>query len=387
MINYSYLKKGEFFGEKSFLTGSRQPCNAVSISFSTVYVIERDSFLKILSEKQSDFVISLKFLVYMIYLKEKYCEMRDKMVIYSNLEDLKKRCNSCLKKDHDIFTCPEIHYFPRKDFIIKRHLYSQPRTKREIFKRNGKKHNAFKILHVLMEKMLAFESLTKLSKQEKTINEEYLDDEYSDSDLIDVPDSPFIDPALNRKQITELSSFKRTTTTDEDIIQKLHEEQKLVSFDDESKIKKKDKKSISMMGTGVQSTTNTFNHTSKLHKQSVMMEQNWEIRFEKMNVFTRYFVENNLDLVLKQYQIKMAKRNAKIQKMKLFKQRKKTMINSPNKSIFGGNLSISLKKKRVPSLKNGNKDRNEFPEMKTSVFNIPPHKELQFALNFDEMKE
>ena len=92
-----------------------------------------------------------------------------------------------------------------------------------------------------------------------------------------------------------------------------------------------------------------------------------------MNVFTRYFVENNLDLVLKQYQIKMAKRNAKIQKMKLFKQRKKTMINSPNKSIFGGNLSISLKKKRVPSLKNGNKDRNEFPEMKTSVFNIPPH--------------
>lgn len=56
-----FFKKGDFFGEKSFLTGCRQPCNAISKSFSTVYVIERESFLRILSEKQSDFVISLNF--------------------------------------------------------------------------------------------------------------------------------------------------------------------------------------------------------------------------------------------------------------------------------------------------------------------------------------
>ena len=312
--------------------------------------------------------------------------MRDKILIYSNLEDLKKRCNSCLKKDHDIFNCPEIHYLPRKDFIIRKHLHNQPRTQREIFNRNGKKHNSLKILHVLMEKMLAFETLTK---QEKTINDDYPSDEFSDSDLIDIPDSPFIDPAPNGKQSTELPSFKRNPTTDEDIIQKQHEEQKekWVSFDDESKIKKKDKASISIMGTGVQSTTTTNNRTNKFHKQTVMMEQNWDILFEKMKVFTRYFVENNLDLVLKQYQIEMAKKWAKIQKMKMFKHRKKAIINSPNKSVFRGTLSLSLKKKKVPSLKNGNKDKNELPDMKTSVFNIPPHKELQFALNFDEMKE
>lgn len=311
--------------------------------------------------------------------------MRDKIVIYSNLEDFKKRCNSCLKKDHDIFNCPDIHYLPRKDFIIRRHLHSQPRTHRELFQRNGKKHNALKILHVLMEKMGAFESLTR---QEKTQNEDYLDDEYSESsDLIEIPDSPFIDPTLNRKQSTELPSFKRITSTDEDIIQKLHEEQKekWVSFEDESKIKKKDKASLSMMG--VQSTTTTNNHTNKIRKQQGVMEQNWEVKFEKNKVFTRYFVENNSDLVLKEYRLKMEKKCAKIMKMKLFKQRKKTLINTPNKSIFGGTLSISLKKKRVPSLKNWNKDKNEFPEMKTSVFSIPPPKELQMALNFDGMKE
>ena len=60
IINYFFLKKAEFFGEKSFLTGCRQPCNAVSISFSTVYVIDRDTFLKILSEKQQDFVIFIE---------------------------------------------------------------------------------------------------------------------------------------------------------------------------------------------------------------------------------------------------------------------------------------------------------------------------------------
>lgn len=54
---FKKFKKGEFFGENSFFTGCKRLCKAVSESFSTVYVIERESFLSILSEKQADFVI------------------------------------------------------------------------------------------------------------------------------------------------------------------------------------------------------------------------------------------------------------------------------------------------------------------------------------------
>ena len=43
-----------------FLTGCKQLCSAISVSFSTVYVIERETFLKILSERQPDFVFLKK---------------------------------------------------------------------------------------------------------------------------------------------------------------------------------------------------------------------------------------------------------------------------------------------------------------------------------------
>ena len=57
------------------------------------------------------------------------------MLNYSNFEDLKKKCEACLKRDHDMFNCPEIHHIPRREFIIMRTNYTQPTIDRNIFKR------------------------------------------------------------------------------------------------------------------------------------------------------------------------------------------------------------------------------------------------------------
>ena len=59
--------------------------------------------------------------------------MKDKILIYDDFQDLKKKCKTYFKRDHDIFICPEIHYVPRQDFIIRRHLFNNPHLEEVLF--------------------------------------------------------------------------------------------------------------------------------------------------------------------------------------------------------------------------------------------------------------
>ena len=50
------LKDGECFGEMSFFTGLPRACCSKSTDFTTLFLIKREDFLKVLSRNPEDYV-------------------------------------------------------------------------------------------------------------------------------------------------------------------------------------------------------------------------------------------------------------------------------------------------------------------------------------------
>ena len=159
--------------------------------------------------------------------------MRDKMLIYSNFEDLKKKCEACLKRDHDIFNCPQIHYVPRKNFIIMRHQYSKPKLEREIFKRSTRKSfKALRDLKLLNQKFLRLES--SAMQQEQINNEDVSNYEFSEDEFIEMTDSP-ASSNLKKAQSNDFRTSLVIKSINEDSFQKTveDEKEKEISSEDE----------------------------------------------------------------------------------------------------------------------------------------------------------
>lgn len=55
------LNEDSVFGELSFFTGKERNCTAQSKDFTTMFLIKREDFLKILMENRDDYVKNKKF--------------------------------------------------------------------------------------------------------------------------------------------------------------------------------------------------------------------------------------------------------------------------------------------------------------------------------------
>jgi hyperpolarization activated cyclic nucleotide-gated potassium channel 2 len=90
------LSKDQLFGELAFFTGMSRIASARSNTFSELYTLNREEFLGILDQFPED--------------KEKYCMTKDKINLYGDYSDLNIHCYSCAKPGHVASKCPEIHY-------------------------------------------------------------------------------------------------------------------------------------------------------------------------------------------------------------------------------------------------------------------------------------
>ena len=242
--------------------------------------------------------------------------MRDKMLIYSDLEDLNKKCKACLKRDHNIFNCPEIHYVPRKDFIIRRYLYSEPTIERRFERRRDfKRHNALKTVSLLHENMFFFFDAIAV-RQEEMLNEENSIEEFSESDFNEIPDSPMISAGLRRKGSID-STLLRAIPEKEEDTQKSREEDKerIVNFEGDYPNKKKDLiqgpnstvrrasklKAVKQMPSLKNCETTGSIKMSNPQNQQLANMKSWDHDFERLHIFTQYFVKNNVDVVLKKF--------------------------------------------------------------------------------------
>jgi len=102
------LSKGNYFGEISFFTGQSRTASVRSTDFSTLYMINRETFLRILD----DFLLE----------KEKFHEIKDQLAIYHNYSVLNMFCYSCGLNDHLVNNCPKVHYVVEKEPLLRKYL-------------------------------------------------------------------------------------------------------------------------------------------------------------------------------------------------------------------------------------------------------------------------
>ena len=109
------LKKGDCFGQISFFTGLPRNFTAKSVSFSSLFVINKETFISIVSQNSSDY--------------ERYCEIKDQISLYSEYDGIFYRCAACLKRFHPVQECPHLHLTLSRERVLAKYNYSVPQKK------------------------------------------------------------------------------------------------------------------------------------------------------------------------------------------------------------------------------------------------------------------
>ena len=119
------LKKGDYFGEYSFFTGKNHLTTAKSLSFSSLFVIKKETFLEILRNFPEDY--------------EKYCQIKDQINLYKDFSQLFLLCEACHNPNHNIIKCPWLHLSLCKSRILDKYNFSTPQTRMFYQRLKGKK--------------------------------------------------------------------------------------------------------------------------------------------------------------------------------------------------------------------------------------------------------
>ena len=167
------LSQGQSFNEIPFLTNGLTGYGAKSTGYTSVFYIINKDFLELLKEFPQD--------------SEKFCEIRDKIMLYKQIEDLHLECGLCGKKTHFIRNCPFInsHVDPWKTLKQHKNSYKYVEIERKEFQR--RKPNAFfRNAKKIFSENLKIQSRKKLTSQSFSQIEEY---DYNTLDQHSNPDS------------------------------------------------------------------------------------------------------------------------------------------------------------------------------------------------------
>jgi len=134
------LQKDDIFGEYSFFTSKLREMSAKSLTVSHLVYCTYEDFSVVLQQFPKDYVTfqlcffrvsSRQARVFSFYLslfsqpkKEKFCQMKDEVMIYG--EQLNTKCGACDKFRHSIFDCPYVHLVRRRENVIHKHIRSTP---------------------------------------------------------------------------------------------------------------------------------------------------------------------------------------------------------------------------------------------------------------------
>ena len=150
-------KKLDIIGALSFFSNLPRSYTVKALSKITVLKLTQEDFLKVLRENPEDY--------------EKFCEIKDKIRLERNLEDLKISCKCCNFPNHDEIYCPLNHYLANRTRIIQTYSYDENQRSRKKFKRPITKHRRIKYI--------ASETLKGVEKED--LSELYLDDDFDEN--------------------------------------------------------------------------------------------------------------------------------------------------------------------------------------------------------------
>ena len=147
------MEVGSHFGEYGFFTEKHPGFSAKSKDFTTLFTINRKDFVEVLEKNPEDY--------------EKFCMIRDQILINRDYNPLKTRCYCCNKIGHLAYCCPVIHFLPDTEKIIKRHnfYFDQVRNQNSIKRTKNKKKGALQSLHSLQKAYLKLKDFDSLPEQ------------------------------------------------------------------------------------------------------------------------------------------------------------------------------------------------------------------------------
>ena len=247
------LKEKDNFGEFCFLTGLQHIYSARASTYTQVYKISRESFLDVLNKFPLDY--------------EKYCEIKDKIILYRNYECYNLRCIICNQKDHMNCHCPLMHYVPNKENIILRYLYSENQVRKPCKRR---KMNNF---HPLIDKLKMTKKVKAMKlcfrKEFKTSNEDSISQEENE----------------NIKKFEKNLDLRKNESYVEDkpFI-------KLKEIEADSPIQSPKERKLSPIHLNSLFHENNFKKTQRNSSFSLSQESN----FELSKTFRNYFPEGNI---------------------------------------------------------------------------------------------
>ena len=124
-IPLKVLKKGEYFGEVAFFTGVPRVTSAKSISFSSLFVIKKENFIKVVKENSEDY--------------EKYCQIKDEIFLNKDFKIIDNKCPSCKKTNHLITDCPILHLTIDSFTFLEKYNFTAPQQRTAYLRRRQKK--------------------------------------------------------------------------------------------------------------------------------------------------------------------------------------------------------------------------------------------------------
>lgn len=175
VLSLKKLQKGDIFGEISFFSGQERRACARSNDFTTVYVIKREEFLKLMEKYPRDY--------------QKFCEIKDNINLYSDYSDLYIKCYSCNNSNHTVQQCPLLNYKPIKDILLNRFYISLEQVRKQ-FKRKNFKYKS-PLHHDIIEKkafQIQMELISSDSDDEEDSHSEESDGNNEDSSQDNLPE-------------------------------------------------------------------------------------------------------------------------------------------------------------------------------------------------------
>jgi len=172
------LGVGEHFGEIAFFSGKPRKLSAKSKDFTTLFSINREEFIKVLMKNSDDF--------------EKFCMIKDQILLYENYLPLKTRCYSCNQIGHLSHKCPLIHFIPDQEKVIKKFNFYLDQKRQTPF----------------IRKKLRMNSLAKKKKMEVANKRIKIEIEREKAELMKAVDEECL--SLNSSQHASFENFDKS---------------------------------------------------------------------------------------------------------------------------------------------------------------------------------
>ena len=144
--SFTSIKKmipGEIFGEISFFSDSARSFCARSLGFSNVFEIKKEDFLRILQKNKTDL--------------EKFCQIKDEILLYKDYSDLYLKCLSCGQGSHRVKDCPLLHYIPNREITILKYLHSPDQNRLSYDRKKKRKMRMFTIMKKIANEAFLFQ--------------------------------------------------------------------------------------------------------------------------------------------------------------------------------------------------------------------------------------